>query len=153
MKLYRFINLNKYIKLSGGVIPEQFGSFTIKQDTLLYQSSTDISIGKSFPQFFSFTLDGAKLYLTPAKKILTYKINRETHVPVFGYNQRSQDFMKFISDNIETNPTNPKNKDFLLIKHLLNVFYGMCDTIDEVISSLNFLKTMGMTIHHTGPWS
>ena len=62
--------------------------------------SHQLIIGKSFPQFFSFTLDGANLYLTPAKKILRYKIRRETHVPVFGYNQRNQDFIKFISDRI-----------------------------------------------------
>jgi hypothetical protein len=72
MKLYTFINLNKFIKLSGGVISEQFGSYTIHKDTLLYQSSTLHSIGKYFPQFFSFSLEGAQLYLTPMKQILKY---------------------------------------------------------------------------------
>lgn len=145
MKLYTFINLNKFIKLSGGVIPEQFGSYTIHQDTLLYQSSTEISIGKSFPQFFSFTLKGAELYLTPTKQILKYKIRREINVPIFGYNQRNQDFMRFILNRIREIPA---NTDFLLIKNLLNVFYGMCNNINEVISSLDFLKRNFRHIMH-----
>lgn len=123
---------------SGGAIPERFGSYTFRPDITLYQSSTPNSIGKKFPQFFALDMKKVSLYLLPGKILLKYLSVDNITVPIFGYNQRNQDFIRYINRLIDEKPG---NIDILLIKHLLFVFYGMCESIESVIDSLIYLRS------------